>query len=55
MIHGTNYDYVKLNNNFGSYNGDLKIHLIEHELGFLWSCMIKVSFYVQCDHLDQIR
>jgi len=44
-----------LNEHFGSNNGDLEVHLIEHELGLLWSCMISVIFCIKYVNLDQIE
>jgi len=40
VIYGANHVHVELNCDLGSNNGDLEVHLIEHELKFLWSCMI---------------
>ena len=55
MNFGVNYGYMMLGYHFGPNYGVLDVYLNRNELGSLWSCMIYVSLWVKCDHLDKIK
>ena len=40
VVFGVNHGYMVLNKHIRSYNGELKVPLIEHGLWFSWWCQI---------------